>query len=307
MKICDIYSASEPTVATIGFFDGVHLGHQFLLKQVRDVAREMGCASMAITFPVHPRKVLQADFQPKLLTTKDEKCERLALTGIDYCLMLDFTRELSALSAREFMQMLKEQCHVRALVIGYDHRFGHNRSEGYDDYCRYGDEMGLKVVRAVPYSLPDGRNVSSSLIRSLLAEGNVAEAYRCLGYRYMIDGTVVGGFHIGRTLGFPTANIRLADSDKLLPADGVYAVKVSVGGDEHDGMLNIGTRPTIGNGDGSLSIEVHIFGFHKDIYSQVVRVTFVQRTRGEIKFGSRDELSQQLTRDAEQIKKLLER
>ncbi len=305
MKICNTCSDVNASVtATIGFFDGVHIGHQFLIRQMMTAADERKTASMVVTFPVHPRKVLRSDFQPQLLTTKEEKCERLEQTGVDYCLMLDFTPQTAALTAQQFMAMLKEQFRVNALVIGYDHRFGHNRSEGFDDYCRYGRELGIEVLQAEPYALPDGRSVSSSMIRNLLLHGDVQEANRCLGYSYTLGGTVTDGFHIGRTLGFPTANIRLDDSDKLLPEDGVYAVTVAIGKQKYGGMLNIGCRPTIGNG-AERSIEVHIFGLHADLYAQHLQVSLVKRTRDEVKFSTPDELAKQLHRDAAQIKELL--
>lgn len=306
MKICNTCSdVNVPVTATIGFFDGVHIGHQFLIRQMMTAANERKTASMVVTFPVHPRKVLRSDFRPQLLTTKEEKCERLEQTGVDYCLMLDFTPQMAALTAQQFMAMLKEQSHVNALVIGYDHRFGHNRSEGFDDYCRYGRELDIEVLKAEPYALPDGHSVSSSMIRSLLLQGNVQEANRCLGYNYTLGGTVTDGFHIGRTLGFPTANIRLDDNDKLLPEDGVYAVTANIGERTYGGMLNIGCRPTIGNGT-ERSIEVHIFGLHADLYAQHLQVSLVKRTRDEVKFSTPDELAKQLHRDAVQIKELLE-
>lgn len=305
MKICNTYSdVNTPVTATIGFFDGVHLGHQYLIQQMMTAADERKTASMVVTFPVHPRKVLGSDFQPQLLTTKEEKCELLEQTGVDYCLMLDFTPQIASLTARQFMAMLKEQCHVDVLVIGYDHRFGHNRSEGFEDYCRYGKELGIEVLKAEPYVLPDGRSVSSSMIRNILLQGDVSEANICLGYNYTLSGTVINGFHKGRTLGFPTANICLGNTDKLLPQDGVYAVTVDIDGHESGGMLNIGCRPTMNNGS-ERSVEVHVFGLHADLYAKHMRVSLVKRTRNEVKFNTPEELTKQLHRDAIQIKLML--
>ena len=182
----------EPCVATIGFFDGVHLGHRFLIEQVRRAAAAKGMRSALITFPVHPRKVMNSGYRPELLTTRDEKLALLAGTEVDYCMMLDFTPQVSRLTAREFMTgILKERYNVQALVIGYDHRFGHNRSEGFEDYRRYGESMGMEVIRAEA-CVEDGVRVSSSVIREFLHEGRVREANRCLGYDYFLDGTVVG-------------------------------------------------------------------------------------------------------------------
>lgn len=295
-----LYGTSEeelkPSVATIGFFDGVHLGHRFLIEQVYEVATARGLASSVITFPIHPRKVMQPGFHPELLTTCDEKVALLADTGIDYCFMLDFTLELAQLSAKQFMEILKKHYRIQALVIGYDHRFGHNRSEGFEDYVRYGHEQGIEVVLAQAYSNKD-ITISSSIIRRLLLEGNVSEAATCLGYHFFLDGTVVEGYHVGHKIGYPTANLHVTDPEKLVPADGVYAVYVFLGERKYKGMLSIGYRPTLNNGT-DRSIEVHIFDFNEDIYNQPMRISFVRRTRSELKFDSIEELVEQLHKDA---------
>lgn len=293
----------QPCVATIGFFDGVHRGHRFLIEQVKRVAAEEGLRSALITFPIHPRKVMQKDYQPLLLSTTKEKAELLASTEADYCVMLDFTPQLAKLSAKEFMEdVLKERLNVRTLVIGYDHRFGHNRSEGFEDYCRYGEEIGIKVVRAEACVI-DGINVSSSVIRHLLQNGEMEKANKCLGYEYYLDGTVVDGYKVGRTIGFPTANLKVENPDKLVPADGVYAVKVTVAGQEHYGMLSIGVRPTMNNG-ANRSIEVNIFDFSSNIYDKFIRITFVKYTRPELKFDSLDALIEGLRQDEKTIREI---
>lgn len=290
----------EPCVATIGFFDGVHRGHRFLIEQVRQIAAAQGMRSALITFPVHPRKVMNRDFQPELLTTRDEKLTLLAATGVDYCMMLDFTPNVSRLTAREFMTgILKERYNVHTLVIGYDHRFGHNRSEGFEDYCRYGEAVGIRVVRAEA-CMADGIRVSSSVVRNFLSQGRVEEANRCLGYDYFLDGTVVSGYQVGRKIGFPTANLRVDDPDKLVPVDGVYAVRVTFDGKTHNGMLSIGNRPTIGNGP-ERSIEVNIFDFHSDIYDKFIRLSFVHYLRPQLKFDTIDELVEQIRQDQSDI------
>ena len=300
----------EPSVATIGFFDGVHAGHRYLIQQVKEIAAAKGLRSALVTFPVHPRKVMNTNYRPELLTTPEEKISLLADIGVDYCLMLDFTPEISRLTAREFMtQLLKERYQVKYLVIGYDHRFGHNRSEGFEDYVHYGRELGMEVLLARAYSYSKEASVtevtvSSSAIRGLLQEGNVSEAAEYLGYDFFLDGTVVGGYQVGRKIGFPTANLRVSDSDKLIPCDGVYAVRVCVEGKEYGGMLSIGYRPTLENGP-DRSIEVHIFRFDADIYQQPMRLSFVRRTRPELKFDSIEELIAQLHRDEVEIKSIL--
>ena len=305
MRIGDICSNNPPAVATIGFFDGVHQGHRFLIRQVRREAEARGLASSVITFPIHPRQVLQSDYRPRLLTTPPEKLQLLEQTGVEQCILLDFTPHLAGLSARDFMEVLKHRYRIAALLIGYDHRFGHNRSEGFDDYARHGRELGIEVLPAEACRLEDGTAVSSSLVRRLLADGDIAQANRCLGYSYFINGTVVGGHRVGHRLGYPTANLLPGHPDKLVPANGVYAVRVEIGGERRGGMLNIGRRPTIGNGD-DRSIEAHIFDFDRDIYGQPLRLEFVRRIRPERKFASIDELSAQLRRDAQEIRALLD-
>ena len=294
----------QPSVATIGFFDGVHRGHRFLIEQVRDVAAERGLCSSVVTFPVHPYKVMHPEFSPELLTTCDEKISLLDETGLDYCVMLNFTTDLAKLSAREFMTLLKERYNIRALVIGYDHRFGHNRSEGFDDYVRHGKELGIEVLLARAYIYNDEAAVSSSVIRQLLLSGNVSEAAKYLGYEFFLDGTVVNGHRIGRKLGFPTANIQVSETDKLIPSDGIYAVRVKVRGELYKGMLSIGYRPTVNNGT-DRSIEVNIFHFDSDIYGEAIRVYFVCYTRPELKFDTIEELTEQLHEDEKEIKLIL--
>ena len=287
-----------PSVATIGFFDGVHCGHRSLIGQVCRVAAERSLATMLVTFSAHPRMVMQADYQPRLLSTLEEKVRLLSQTGVDYCVPLHFTRELATLSAHDFMQhVLRDQLKVRTLVIGYDHRFGHNRAECFEDYVRYGQELGLEVIRAEAYQL-DGAHVSSSVVRTLLDKGDVLMAAHCLGYDYSLEGEVIGGRQIGRTIGFPTANLQIIDSLKIIPADGVYAVRVHVDDATYKGMLNIGCRPTIDE-DVRRTIEVHLLHFEGNLYGKRLRIEFLRRIRGEQKFCSREALAHQLRLDAE--------
>lgn len=294
-----------PSVATIGFFDGVHRGHRYLIEQVREVAAARGLASSVITFPVHPRKVMQADYRPELLTSCEEKVALLAETGIDYCMMLEFTPEVARLSAKQFMQILKERYKIQVLVVGYDHRFGHNRSEGFEDYVRYGQEMGMEVLLAHAYSSDENITVSSSMIRHFLQKGNVSSAAECLSYNFFLEGTVVGGYRVGRKIGFPTANLRVNDPDKIIPADGVYAVYVFLDGVRYGGMLSIGYRPTLANGT-DRSIEVNIFHFNADIYNQPMRISFVRYMRPELKFDSVEDLIARIRQDETEVKAVLE-
>ena len=291
-----------PSVATIGFFDGVHLGHRYLINQVKIAASQCGWHSSIITFPVHPRQVIQSDYQPQLLSSPEEKIELLASTGIDNCILLPFTQELSRLTAWEFMQFLYDKYKVRMLVIGYDHRFGHNRAETFEDYCRYGRELGIHIMQAMAYTQEQDK-VSSSAIRRALLSGEISTATKYLGYNYFMQGTIVSGYQVGRKIGFPTANLQVDCPNKLIPAIGVYAVRVSVNGQHYKGMLNIGHRPTINNGT-DLSIEVHILDFEGDIYNQPMRIEFIEFLRPEVKFDSVDELIAQMHKDKEETIKV---
>ena len=295
--------ALPPTVATIGFFDGVHLGHRYLINQVKIAASQCGWCSSIITFPVHPRQVIQSDYQPQLLSSPEEKIELLSQTGIDNCILLPFTQELSRLTAYEFMQLLYDKYKVRMLVIGYDHRFGHNRAETFEDYCRYGRELGIHIMQATAYTQEQDK-VSSSAIRRALLSGDVMTAHKYMGYNYFLEGTVVSGYQVGRKIGFPTANLRVDFPYKLIPSIGVYAVRVQVAGQQWKGMLSIGYRPTINNGN-DLSIEVHILDFQGDIYNQKMRLEFIEFLRPEIKFDSVDELIAQMHKDKEETIKVL--
>ena len=292
-------------VATIGFFDGVHLGHRYIINKVVEMARRKGLASTVVTFERHPREVLHSDWCPQLLTTIDEKAELLSQTDIDYLVVLQFDEAMASLSAQDFMHdILQQRLGVKVLVTGYDNRFGHNRTEGFDDYVRYGREMGMAVVQGDPIEVSSIR-VSSSKVRRLLAEGLVEQAAECLGRPYMLSGRVVCGEHIGREMGFPTANLQLADSGKLIPASGVYAVKVKLEGSTelYHGMMNIGSRPTFGGQHQTL--ETHIFHFDGNIYGQQMTVLFVSRLRSEQRFDSREALMSQLESDLHQAEAVL--
>lgn len=290
-------------VATIGFFDGVHVGHRFLIKELKDWGKELNMPSAVITFPEHPRQVLHSDYRPKLLDTFQEKMERLETTGIDYCIALDFTYELSLYSAADFIRLLAEEYHVKGLLIGYDHRFGHDRSDGFEQYVEYGGQVGMEVRKASPYDEENIR-VSSSEIRRLLQEGKVEMANALLTYPYQLRGRIVSGYKVGRTIGFPTANIEVDSPYKLLPKVGVYAVWVELLGKRYKGMLYIGKRPTLQNGD-NLTIEVNILGFSGNAYNDEITVSFVYAVREDKTFESVEALREQLERDRQTVDKLL--
>jgi len=291
----------KPCVATIGFFDGVHRGHRFLIERLKEDAKAAGLESTVITFERHPRQVLSSDYQPKLLTTFEEKRLLLSRTGVDNCAVLQFDRQMAQMTAREFMErVLAGLLNVKRLYIGYDHRFGHNREEGFEDYVRYGRELGIEVLQNTAFDL-EGVNVSSSVIRSFLQEGEVEMAARCLGYPYFVSGKVMPGVQEGRKLGFPTANIEVT-AEKLIPAPGVYAVTARLEGSAalKPAMMNIGTRPTFGENEQTL--EVHILDFEDNIYGKELLVSFDRRLRGERKFRSAEDLADQLRKDAEEVR-----
>ena len=296
------------SVATIGVFDGVHLGHQLVISKVLEQARQRGLVSTVITFDRSPREVLDPSFRPQLLTTLEEKSDIIASLGVDQLVVLPFTREMASLSAWDFMQqVLSDQLHVKVLFTGYDNRFGHDRTEGFDDYVRYGEQLGMQVLRG-DVELMDGGSlaVSSSEIRRLLVdEGRVELMPRYLTRRYVLKGKVMPGEHIGHKIGYPTANLEPEDTGKLIPAAGVYAVWAMLEGEQspRPAMMNIGMRPTF---DGHRqTLEVNILGFDGDLYGQTVQVTFVERLRDERKFDSPEALAAQLEQDRDRVNEIL--
>lgn len=293
-----------PCVATIGFFDGVHKGHLYLIEQLKSVAKEHGMASAVITFDKHPRQVLSPDTPTAMLSTLDEKIVALSKTGIDICIIVPFTRELAALSAFDFMNGTLKPLSVKILLTGYDNRFGHNRSENFENYTEYGRQIGIQVIEAKPYEY-NGKKASSSLIRRMIADGDVETASTYLGRPYTITGVVVEGYHIGRSMRFPTANIEVEDSSKLIPKPGVYAVKVRLNNamEYKYGMMNIGSRPTF-NGS-RITIEVNIFNCKERLYGETVTVAVCHRLRDERKFADIAALKEQLKADAEAAKAIM--
>ena len=296
------------SVATIGVFDGVHLGHQLVISKVLEQARQRGLVSTVITFDRSPREVLDPSFRPQLLTTLEEKSDIIASLGVDQLVVLPFTREMASLSAWDFMQqVLSDQLHVKVLFTGYDNRFGHDRTEGFDDYVRYGEQLGMQVLRG-DVELMDGGSlaVSSSEIRRLLAdEGRVELMPRYLTRRYVLKGRVMPGEHIGHKIGYPTANLEPEGTGKLIPAAGVYAVWAKLEGEQSPraAMMNIGMRPTF---DGHRqTLEVNILSFNGDLYGQTVQVTFVERLRDERKFDSPEALAAQLEQDRDRVNEIL--
>jgi riboflavin kinase / FMN adenylyltransferase len=294
----------ENAVVTSGTFDGVHLGHQKIIHRLNEVAKLTDGKSVVISFYPHPRSVISTDNQTvKILSTLDEKIELLEKSGVNHLLIIPFTREFSELSSEEFIQkILIQTIGTKTLVIGYDHRFGKNREGGFDYLKLNKDKYGFEIEEI---SRQDIENVvvSSSKIRKALQEGDVPSADHFLGRNYSLSGVIVKGKQLGRTIGFPTANIQVREIAKLIPSDGVYAVKVYYKEEAFGGMLNIGNRPTV---DGTYqTVEVNIFDFDQEIYGENLTVEFLQKIRNEQKFNGLEELKAQIARDKITCKDIL--
>lgn len=294
--ISELFSLTN-SIVTIGTFDGVHLGHQKIIKRLVELKQKQGGEIVLFTFDPHPRKVLfpeQKDL--KLITTTQEKCEILKLFGVDYVLVYPFTKEFSKMQAQDYISdIIVKGLKTKTLVIGYDHRFGSNR-EGTIDTLKELSNIYNFEVEEIPAQEINQLNVSSTRIRKAIEEGDVQTANDFLGYSFFITGTVVKGKQLGRTIGYPTANIFIENADKLIPKIGVYAVNVIYKGITYQGMLNIGTNPTT-DLDNKIKIEVNIFDFSQDIYGETLKIEFVKWIRNEEKFANLDELKQALAND----------
>ena len=283
-------------VVATGFFDGVHTGHRHVIQQLVEAAAVRGDESMVVTFWPHPRNVLQKEARSlRLLTTLAEKKRMLQDLGVDKVEVLDFTREFSRMTTEEYLLMLKERFGARTILVGYDNRMGCDAKDA-DQVVQIAGQTGLEVLRTEMVPAEQGFAVSSTKIRQRLEEGDVQAASAMLGYEYQLLGVVVAGNRIGRTIGFPTANMQLYEPLKLVPGNGVYFVRVNTLGQDYYGMCNVGCRPTVGLGN-ARTIETNIFGFDEDIYGLDIRVTFLSKIRDEIRFDSLDDLKVQLEND----------
>lgn len=291
-------------IVTSGTFDGVHRGHQKILSRLTEVAQSSGGESVLITYWPHPRTVVSNDSQDlKLLTSLDEKIELIEQAGVDHLVVIPFTRSFSELTSEQYIrQILIDKIGTRKLVIGYDHRFGRDREGGFDYIRAHQSEYGFEVEE-IPRQDVEAVGVSSSKIRTALQEGNVHTANRFLGRQYNLTGTVVKGRQLGRTIGYPTANLQVDDPIKLVPANGVYAVDVIYGGQTYGGMLNIGFRPTVAGTH--QTIETYIFDFDKDIYGEHMTLKFREYLRPEVKFDGLPTLVNQLKLDEESARTVL--
>lgn len=292
----------KPCAATIGSFDGVHMGHAAMLGELRAAASEKGLPLMVVTFARHPRMLFNDACAPFLLTPAAIKLQLLETAGVDICVLLDFDRTMAAMSAAQFMQeVLVARLGVQLLAVGYDHHFGKpTAGEGLEQYIAIGKELGVEVFGAKPFIVGDVA-VSSTVVRRALDAGDVAKAASFLGHSYALHGAVVHGAGIGRQLGFPTANISLADKMQMLPLDGVYEVDVLIGGGTYKGVMNIGVKPTVCGRERTL--EVYIIDFDGDIYGSDITVQFVRRLRSEQSFDNINALRFQIEVDVARVKR----
>lgn len=298
------FDPQKPVILTQGTFDGVHFGHRKILRHVVSEAREIDGVSVLLTFYPHPRLVLYPDDNElKLLTTIEEKVELVSAIGIDYLIIIPFTQELSRLRASDFVRdILVEQLHISKLIIGYDHRFGRNREGGLKEMIQFAETYNFKLEEIPPQDIEDSI-VSSTKIRKALLDGDVHLAKEYLGDLYNISGKVEEGLQRGTTIGYPTANVRVGSSFKLIPKNGVYAVWVYIDKIRYTGMLNIGYNPTFE--DKKWSMEVHILNFNKNIYHHTILISFHSRLRDEMKFENVTSLVNQLTKDEKKIRSIL--
>lgn len=289
------FHSTKKTILTLGTFDGVHIGHKKILERITQNTENGKYESLVLTFFPHPRMVLQEKSEIKLLNTISEKSKLLEQTGIENLVIHPFNESFSRLTAEEFVHsILVDQFHIQKIIIGHDHRFGRNRTANIDDLIAFGAEYGFEVEQISAQEIQDV-SVSSTKIRKALNEGNMALANDYLGYNYFLTGEVVKGKQLGRTIGFPTANIQVEEDYKLIPKKGVYVAKALIGQKEVFGMMNIGFNPTV-SGE-KQTIEVHLFDFDVDIYGEKIEVSLLHYLREEQKFGSVDLLKAQLNQD----------
>jgi riboflavin kinase/FMN adenylyltransferase len=294
-KLKDISNIKNP-VASIGMFDGVHLGHKQIFEKLTNAAKDIGGESVAISFDTHPRMVLQHDaYKLKFINSYQEKINLIESMGVDHLVFLPFTREFSQQTTADFVKnILVDILKIKILIIGYDNRFGNKENNNFDELFKLSKEYNFDIIQSDVKFI--GNNaVSSTKIREALDKGEIKLANQLLGYQYQLSGKVVMGNQIGQKIGFPTANIDLDNDFKLIPSIGVYAILIEYQNVTYKGMLNIGIRPTLNIN--KLSIEAHIFGFNKDLYGQYIKVLFVDKIRDEQRFNGLDELVIQLQKD----------
>ncbi|MFD0794772.1 bifunctional riboflavin kinase/FAD synthetase [Mucilaginibacter litoreus] len=300
----DEFKPIKNAVVTIGTFDGVHIGHRKIIAHIKDLATKINGETVILTFFPHPRMILQPEDESlKLINTINEKAELLERLGVDHLIITPFSRDFSNQTAEGYIRdVLVKNIGTRTIVIGYDHRFGKDRQGGLQDLLRLSPQYGFDVVEIPEQDINDVA-ISSTRIRNALLMNEINIANECLGYPFFITGKVIRGDQLGRELGYPTANLVIEESYKLIPADGIFAVRVKVEGKQYTGMAYIGHRPTV-NGM-TRNIEVNIFDFSADIYNQTLRMEFLHFIRGDIKFASLEELVAQLGKDKEDVQALM--
>lgn len=302
-SISDFQSVSRP-ILTTGTFDGVHFGHKIIIDRLKEIAKKQNGETVLLTFSPHPRMVLfPNDHNLQLINTMNEKIKLLEQAGIDHLIIHNFTKEFSRTTSIQFIRdIIVNKLNTHKLVIGYNHHFGRNREGSFEHLKEYAPLYGFEVEE-ISAQLIDDVSISSTKIRKALLSGDVSKANYYLGYYYLLEGQVVEGQQIGRTLGFPTANLKILDESKLIPRDGVYAVLVKVKGQSFRGMMNIGNNPSLSSK--KHSIEVHIFDFDSDIYNEQIDVRFIKYMREESSFDNLDTLKIQLEHDKANIKAVL--
>lgn len=298
MKIVNSHISTlknNSTIATIGTFDGVHIGHQKILESLTNIAEKKGLESVVLTFFPHPRMVLQKDSKIKLLNTIEERSEILKKNGVNHIVVQEFTKKYSRLTALEFVRdVLVNKLKIKYIIVGYDHHFGRNRTANINDLIEFGEIYNFKVIE-IPAQDINEVAVSSTKIRKAIVKGDVTTANNYLGYNFMLTGTVVKGNSLGKTINFPTANLKIKEKYKLIPKKGVYIVNSFLDDKLVFGMMNIGKKPTV-NGK-KKTIEIHFFNFDKDIYGKKIRINILKRIRNEKKFDSIKDLQNQLEED----------
>ena len=305
IKAASEYKQIKPSVVTIGTFDGVHIGHQKIIKRIVEIAKKKNLQALVLTFFPHPRMVVQNDSSIKLINTIDEKAKQLESMGVNHLVIKKFTKSFSRLSALEYVRdVLVNKLKVKHIIVGYDHHFGRNRTANIEDLKEYGDFYGFEVTEIMPQEVDDVA-VSSTKIRNALFKGDVKIANKFLGYNFLLTGRVEKGRGIGSTINFPTANINIKESYKLIPHSGVYLIKAMIKDVYFFGMMNIGNNPTVSE-DKRTNIEVHFFDFNNDIYGEVIKVELLDYLRNEIKFPSVLDLKEQLKKDEINAKRLID-
>lgn len=292
---------SKSTIATIGTFDGIHIGHQKILNSLVRFGKENSLKSVVITFDPHPRKIINKINSIELINTIEEKKEKLKTLGIDYLIIQKFDEKFSETEANKFVEILKNNINIEKLIVGYDHRFGKNRNADINDLKKYGKELNFEVIEIDALEIEEV-NISSTKIRLAIKDGNIRLANSYLGYNFFLSGKVVKGHSRGKELGFPTANLRI-EENKIIPKNGVYLIKSKIDNQNIYGMMNIGYNPTFNNK--SKKIETHFFNLNKNLYGKIIKIELLEYIREEKRFETVDDLIQRLKLDREKCLKLI--